>query len=103
MQMFEERSTENKVKRMMEIMFDLSCDAEKRSKACNNLLVLALEEDGAEEIFREAGPSNLSLMLDNATADIRVNVLRVMAALAKGHASRVRGCSCYLWLLLLLF
>jgi len=86
--MFEERSTENKVKRMMEIMFDLSCDAEKRSKACNNLLVLALEEDGAEEIFREAGPSNLSLMLDNATADIRVNVLRVMAALAKGHASR---------------
>jgi len=87
--LFEERSTNNRVKSMLKIMFDQQhCDEDKRSKACNNLLVLALEEEGAEEIFREAGPETLATMLDNHKKDIRVNILRVLTALCKGHAAR---------------
>jgi len=86
--MFEDASTENRVKNMLKIMFDTNCDVKKRSKACNNLLVLALDEDGAESIFGEAGPTALTTMLDNTSHDIKVNVLRLLTALSKGHQSR---------------
>lgn len=86
--LFEERSTENRVKRMLELLFDFKAPLDDRHKAAGNLVVLSKEEDGCEQIFREAGPQSLTRLLELEDHTIRLQCIRTIASLCKGHRAR---------------
>ncbi len=59
------------------------------SKALNNLIVLARENDGANEIIASNGLSVLSKLVDASQTEIKLAITRILASLSKNSLKRV--------------
>ena len=75
-------------------MFDLTFksqegDREKRVQAANNLIVLAREEAGAENMYNSGGVLNLVQLMDGKDKELQVTGIRVLACLAHNSKKRV--------------
>ena len=83
-QLNEISQTDNKVKSMMELVFDITKDKEKREKGSANLVVLARERSGAE-LLHKAGVNNeiARLMKIEKDIPIRLNLIRCIGELCK--------------------
>jgi hypothetical protein len=58
-------------------------------KAINNLIVLARESDGANEIVANNGLKTLSNLLDHNEASTRLGVIRILSCMTKNSFKRV--------------
>ncbi|EFN75678.1 protein unc-45 homolog B [Harpegnathos saltator] len=85
----ENSRTSAKVSQMSKIAFDINVNKEKRLLAINNLLVLARERAGAEEIFKQEGVSKITKLVkveDNE--EIICSAIRIVAELCAGNLNR---------------
>lgn len=74
---------------MLDLAFDISVDKEKRETAMNNLLVLARERAGAEEIFQEGGVSRIMKLLKVETnEEVICSAIRIIAELCTNNVAR---------------
>ncbi|XP_012233460.2 protein unc-45 homolog B [Linepithema humile] len=93
----QERYKENsrisaKVSQMLDLAFNMSMDKEKRETAMNNLLVLARERAGAEEIFKEGTVLKITKLLKvEKNEEIICNAIRIIAELSKNNLSRTES------------
>lgn len=77
---------------MLDLAFDMSMDKEKRETAMNNLLVLAHERAGAEEIFKQKGVSKITKCIKVETnEEVICNAIRIIAELCKNNISRTES------------
>lgn len=82
----------SKVTQMLDLAFDMSMDKEKRETAMNNLLVLAHERAGAEEIFKQKGVSKITKCIKVETnEEVICNAIRIIAELCKNNISRTES------------
>ncbi|XP_020282813.1 protein unc-45 homolog B [Pseudomyrmex gracilis] len=93
----QERFKENsrvsaKVSQMFDLAFTMTNDKEKRETAMNNLLVLARERAGAEEIFKEGGVSKITKLLKlEKNEEIICSAIRIVGELCKNNISRTKS------------
>lgn len=77
---------------MLDLAFDISADKEKRETAMNNLLVLARDRAGAEEIFKQNGVSKIiKLMKIEKNEEIICSAIRIIGELCKNSISRTES------------
>ena len=55
----------------------------------NNLIVLARENDGANEIISNKGLNNLSHLLDSNDIEVKLAVMRILSSMTKNSFKRV--------------
>jgi len=68
----------------------MSIDKEKRETAINNLLVLARERAGTQEIFKEEGISKITKLLKIEQNDeVICNAIRIISELCKNDINHV--------------
>ncbi|XP_050453184.1 protein unc-45 homolog B [Cataglyphis hispanica] len=81
-----------KVSQMLDLAFDMSIDKEKRETAMNNLLVLARERAGAEEIFKQKGVSKITKFLKvGKDEEVICNAIRIIGELCKNNINRTES------------
>ncbi|XP_072758351.1 protein unc-45 homolog B [Anoplolepis gracilipes] len=81
-----------KVSQMLDLAFDISIDKEMRETAMNNLLVLARERAGAEEIFKQKGvPKITQFVKIEKHEEIICNAIRIIGELCKNNISRTES------------
>ncbi|XP_032675627.1 protein unc-45 homolog B [Odontomachus brunneus] len=81
-----------KVSQMLDLAFNMSIDKEKRETAMNNLLVLARERAGAEEIFNEGGVSKITKLLKiENNNEVTCSAIRIIAELCANNVSRTES------------
>lgn len=77
---------------MMDLAFNMSMDKEKRETAMNNLLVLARERVGAEEIFKEGAVLKITKLLKvDKNEEIICSAVRIIGELCKNNLSRTES------------
>lgn len=77
---------------MLNLAFDMSIDKEKRETAMNNLLVLARERAGAEEIFKEEAALKITKLLKiEKNEEIICSAIRIIGELCKNNLSRTKA------------
>lgn len=77
---------------MLDLAFNMSIDKEKRENAMNNLLVLARERAGAEEIFNEGGVSKITKLLKiENNKKVTCSAIRIIAELCTNNISRTES------------
>ncbi|XP_074656481.1 protein unc-45 homolog B-like [Tubulanus polymorphus] len=76
-------STDSKVTQMFDVLLNADVELAKRITAANNLIVLAREESGAQQIYREGGVLKLCPLLLEKEAELLVSAIRTLACLAK--------------------
>lgn len=77
---------------MFDIAFNMTTDKEKRETAMNNLLVLAQERAGAEEIFKEGGvPKIIRLLKLEKNEEVICSAIRIIGELCKNNISRTKS------------
>ena len=62
-QVTEMAQTANKVKSMFDLVFDPSKESEKRRKAADNLVYLAKDKAGAENLFKEGSVQQIAKLM----------------------------------------
>ncbi|KAH0944696.1 hypothetical protein HN011_005828 [Eciton burchellii] len=91
----QERHKENscisaKVSQMLDLVCNINIDKEKRVTAINNLLVLAYERAGAEEIFKERGISKIIKLLKMEQNDeVICSAIRIISELCKNDINHI--------------
>ena len=74
---------------MLDLAFNMSVDKEKRETAMNNLLVLARERAGAEEIFKQKGVFKIAeLVKVEKSEEVICSAIRIVGELCKNNISR---------------
>ncbi|XP_071652808.1 protein unc-45 homolog B-like [Temnothorax longispinosus] len=87
----QERRKEN-VSQMLDLAFNVSADNGKRETAMNNLLVLARERAGAEEIFKKEGVSKLvQLVKVEKNEEVICTAIRIIGELCKNNINRTES------------
>ncbi|XP_043934207.1 protein unc-45 homolog A isoform X2 [Protopterus annectens] len=82
-------TTDAKVEQMFKVLLDpAEKDEDKKQKAAQNLIVLAREEAGAEQIFRSDGTQLLQRMLRTGKPEMVLAALRTLVGLCSSHPSR---------------
>lgn len=83
--------TSNKVKNMIDMVFNLETESDKREKAADNLIVLGRERDGADLLFK-AGiiPRIVKLLKVEKDQKIRLSCIRVFGELGKKDMDRAK-------------
>ena len=77
LQVTEMAQTANKVKSMFDLVFDPSKESEKRRKAADNLVYLAKDKAGAENLFKEGSVQQIAkLMKIEKDHNIRLSLIR---------------------------
>jgi len=75
---------------MLDLVCNMSINKEKRETAINNLLVLARERAGAEEIFKEGGISKITKLLKMEQNDeVVCSAIRIISELCKNDINCV--------------
>ncbi|EZA60054.1 hypothetical protein DMN91_008092 [Ooceraea biroi] len=93
----QERHKENslvsaKVSQMLDLVCNVSTDKEKRETAMSNLLVLARERAGAEEIFKEGGIAKIvKLVKIERNDEVICSAIRIIDELCKKNVSRTES------------
>ncbi|KYM75847.1 Protein unc-45 like protein A [Atta colombica] len=93
----QERHKENsrisaKVSQMLDLAFNMSVDKEKRETAMNNLLVLARERAGTEEIFKQKGVFKIAeLVKIEKSEEVICSAIRIVGELCKNNISRTES------------
>lgn len=88
----ENAQTSNKVKRMMEIAFDIGKPTDQRASAMNNVLVLAREQIGAELLYKEGVVQKIiSLLKVEQNKDIYLNAVRTIDDICNKSLERTKG------------
>ncbi|BFF90137.1 protein unc-45 homolog B [Drosophila madeirensis] len=81
-----------KVKKMMDLTFDLASPLEKRRSAANNLVVLAKEATGAELLYKEHCVTKVATLAKvEKDPEIYINMVYVVAALCENNVERTKG------------
>ena len=81
--------TSTKVKTMLEMVFDLEKETEKREQAANNLVILARERAGSELLYKESVvPQIARLMKVEKNATIRLAMIRTIGGLCQKNEER---------------
>lgn len=84
--------TDNKVSQMFDLAFkSKEEDREKRVQAANNLIVLAREEAGAENMYNSGGVLNLIQLMDGKDLELQITGIRALACLAQNSKKRAHG------------
>ncbi|XP_011870824.1 PREDICTED: protein unc-45 homolog B [Vollenhovia emeryi] len=88
----QERHKENsrigaKVSQMLELVFNVSADREKRETAMNNLLVLARERAGADEIFKSVSKI-AQLARVEKSEEVVCSAISIVGELCKNNIAR---------------
>lgn len=73
---------------MLDLAFNVNADKEKRETAMNNLLVLAREKAGAEEIFKQKGFKIAELVKIEKSEEVICSAIRIVGELCKNNISR---------------
>lgn len=77
---------------MLELAFNVSIDKEKRETAMNNLLVLARERAGAEEIFKGEIISKITKLLKvENNEEVICSAIRIVGELCRNHIARTES------------
>ena len=85
-------STNNKVKKMFEYVFNIEEVTETREKAADNMIVLAKERVGAELLYKEGVVARIvKLMKVEKNPKIRLSLIRVFGDLGKTEMERARS------------
>ena len=85
-------SSKHKVTKMMELVFNLEEEKEKRETATDNLMTLAREKVGAELMQKEGViPKVVKLMKVEKNPRIRLSLVRVFGELGKADMERARA------------
>ncbi|XP_011685099.1 PREDICTED: protein unc-45 homolog B [Wasmannia auropunctata] len=93
----QERHKENsrisaKVSQMLDLAFNASGDKEKREIALNNLLVLARERAGAEEIFKQEGVLKIAQLVKvEKNVEMVCSAIRIVGELCKNNIGRTES------------
>jgi hypothetical protein len=75
---------------MLDLICNINIDKEKRVTAINNLLVLAYERAGAEEIFKERGISKIIKLLKMEQNDeVICSAIRIISELCKNDINHI--------------
>lgn len=91
-QINEMASTSNKVKKMMELVFNAEEEKDKRETAADNMITLAREKVGAELLFKEGVIGKIvRLMKVEKNPKIRLSLVRVFGDLGKSDMERARS------------
>uniref|UniRef100_A0A3P8W5A8 Unc-45 myosin chaperone A n=1 Tax=Cynoglossus semilaevis TaxID=244447 RepID=A0A3P8W5A8_CYNSE len=85
-------STDARVQQMFSLLVDSSSKDSDRQKAAQNLVVLAREDAGAEQIFRNDGVKLIQKLFQSKQEELILSALRTLVGLCTGHQSRVRLC-----------
>ncbi|KAL0130664.1 hypothetical protein PUN28_002351 [Cardiocondyla obscurior] len=81
-----------KVSQMLDLAFDMNADNEKRITAISNVLVLAREKAGAEEIFNIDGVSKITQLTKVENNDqIICTAIRIIAELCASDINRTKS------------
>ncbi|XP_029679168.1 protein unc-45 homolog B [Formica exsecta] len=81
-----------KVSQMLDLAFNMSMDKEKRETAMNNLLVLARERAGAEEIFKQKGVSKITKFVKvGEDGEIICSAIRIIGELCKNNINQTES------------
>lgn len=77
---------------MLDLAFNMGIDKERRETAMNNLLVLARERAGAEEIFKQKGVSKITkfVKVEN-NEEVICNAIRIIGELCKNNINRTES------------
>ncbi|XP_030621804.1 protein unc-45 homolog A isoform X1 [Chanos chanos] len=81
-------STDARVQQMFKLLTDNTAQLSDRQKAAQNLVVLARDDAGAEQIFRNDGVKLLQKLLGSSHEDLVLSALRTLVGLCTGHQSR---------------
>ncbi|XP_061585028.1 protein unc-45 homolog B [Cololabis saira] len=81
-------STDSRVQKMFDILFDEEIGKEKKEKAANNLIVLSREDAGAERIFQNNGVSILLKMIETGKPEMILAAVRALSGMCTGHKAR---------------
>lgn len=77
---------------MLDLAFNMSIDKERRETAMNNLLVLARERAGAEEIFKQKGVSKITKFVKvEKNEEVICNAIRIIGELCKNNINRTES------------
>lgn len=77
---------------MLDLAFNVSGDKDKRETAMNNLLVLARERAGAEEIFKKEGVSKIAQLVKvEKNEEVICSAIRIIGELSKNNISRTES------------
>lgn len=76
---------------MVDLAFNVSVDKEKRETAMNNLLVLARERAGAEEIFKKSVSKITELVKVEKNEEMICSAIRIVGELCKSNISRTES------------
>lgn len=77
---------------MLDLAFNMSMDKEKRETAMNNLLVLARERAGAEEIFKQKGVSKITKFVKvGEDGEIICSAIRIIGELCKNNINQTES------------
>lgn len=77
---------------MLDLAFNVSADKEKRETAMNNLLVLALERAGAEEIFKNGSVSKIAQLVKvEKNEEVICSAIRIVGELCKNNINRTES------------
>ncbi|XP_012529737.1 protein unc-45 homolog B [Monomorium pharaonis] len=93
----QERHKENsristKVSQMLDLAFNASTDKEKRETAMNNLLVLARERAGAEELFKRGTISKIAQLVKIEKNDeVICSAIRIVGELCKNNVNQTKS------------
>lgn len=88
----ENAQTSSKVKKMMEIAFDMEKPTDNRSSAMNNILVLARENVGADSLYQDGAIQKIiNLLKYEKNKEIWVNAIRVIGEICNKSLERTRG------------
>jgi len=91
-QINEMASTSNKVKKMMELVFNAEEEKDKRETAADNMITLAREKVGAELLYKEGVIGKIvRLMKVEKNPKIRLSLVRVFGDLGKSDMERARS------------
>ncbi|XP_070153538.1 protein unc-45 homolog B [Polyergus mexicanus] len=81
-----------KVSQMLDLAFNMSMDKEKRETAMNNLLVLARERAGAEEIFKQKSVSKITKFVKvREDEEVICSAIRIIGELCKNNINRTES------------
>lgn len=77
---------------MLDLVCNMNTDKEKRETAMSNLLVLARERAGAEEIFKEGGITKImKLVKIERNNEVICSAIRLVGELCKNNISRTKS------------
>lgn len=77
---------------MLDLTFNMTLDKEKRETAMNNLLVLARERAGSEEIFKENGANKIVKLIKTEKDEKMICIaIRIIAELCKDNINRTES------------